>query len=382
MEKTYCMNNLIFLNHTLLFNFDHTLRESPLFSDYMSIYRSLPRPPGIEYFLPRNSNIDLHGPWKLDPTSYPIPAMPGSTITFESAADEFGSTVCHKLDQDRQVYLMWSGGIDSTVIAVCILKHINPSQYRNFHVVLSESSKRENPIFYHKFLKQFDQIDISTFDPALIDLSNSTILDGEGGDQIYGSSNANKFFSQHPDKIMLPWRENLDFLHTCWHNPNVPNFWEYFLDIMETTIKQNTAPVETLYDFFWWVNFNFKLDSTLFRHTLRLSDNISDENFEYFSKIVMHRFYADNKIQQWSMTAGAADKINTARKTVKWAGRKYIYNFDHNEFYFREKRKEFSKEAAATTGARYFAIDKNYQRYSFWDRKTRQHIGSVFQKNT
>ena len=46
----------------------------------------------------------------------------------------------------------------------------------------------------------------------------------------------------------------------------------------------------------------------------------------------------------------------------------------------REKRKEFSKEAASTTGTRYFAIDKNYQRYSFWDRETRQNIGNVFNK--
>jgi hypothetical protein len=376
------MNNLIFLNHTLLFNLDYTLRDSTLFPEYLSIYQSLPKPPGIEYFISRNIDIDLHGPWQLEPTSYPVPSMPARPVTFESAADNFGLTVCQDLECGKQVYLMWSGGIDSTVVAVSILKYIKPSHRCNLHVVLSDFSKHENPIFYHKFLKQFNQIDIGNFDPANINLANSIILDGEGGDQIFGSSSANRFFSQYPEKIMLPWRQNLDSIRSYWHNPDVPGFWEHFLGLVQFTIDQNTVPVETCFDFFWWANFNFKLDATLIRHTLRLSDNVDDSNFKYFAQTVMRRFYTHEGIQQWSMSAGATDKINTAKKTVKWAGRKYIYEFDHNEYYFREKRKEFSKEAASTLGSRYFAIDKNYQRYSFWNRETRQHIGSVFQKNT
>lgn len=375
------MNNLIFLNHCLLFDTDHTLRRYPKFADYFSIYSSFPSPPGIEYFLPRNVTIDLNGPWALEPTSCPIPTLPTTAITFEEGADEFGLGVCQDLDAGKQVYLMWSGGIDSTVIAASILKYIKPLHQCNFHVVLSDFSKHENPIFYHKFLKHFDQIDISVFDPANIDLSNSVVLDGEGGDQIFGSSSANKFFSQFPEKIMLPWRDHLDLLYNFWNNPDIPTFWEHLLNIMQITIDENTAPVETLYDFFWWLNFNFKLDATLSRHTLRLSNNVTDDNFEYFAKTVMRRFYASKKIQQWSMSAGAPGKINTARKTVKWAGRKYIYEFDHNEYYFREKRKEFSSQAISTLGSRYFAIDKNYQRYSFWERTTRQEIAKVFPDN-
>jgi len=381
-EKNYCMNNLIFLNHILLFKLDHTLQQSTLFPTYLSVYQSLPKPPGIEYFLPRNMIIDLNGPWKLEPTTYPVPVMPTTPISFEEAADNFGLTVCQDLDQGKKVYLMWSGGIDSTAVAVSVLKYIKPAQYSNLHLVLSDFSQRENPIFYHKFLRQFKQIDISTFDPANIDMNNSIVLDGEGGDQIFGSSAANRIFSQFPEKIMLPWRKNLDFLRNCWHNPEVPEFWYHLLDLMQESIDQSTAPVETLYDFFWWLNFNFKLDSTLFRHTVRLSDNVSDNDFKYFAQTVMRRFYASEKIQQWSMGASASDKINTAKKTVKWAGRKYIYEFDKNEYYFREKRKEFSKEASSTMGTKYFAIDKNYQRYSFWDRETRQHIGNVFDKHT
>jgi hypothetical protein len=242
------MNNLIFLNHSLLFNFDHSLRTSPLFTEYLAIYQFFPDPPGIEYFNPRNMIVDLNGPWKLDPTATPLPALPSTPITFDEAADDFGSKSCQELDQGRQVYLMWSGGIDSTAVAVSILKHIKPSQYSNLHVVLSDFSQRENPIFYHKFLSQFDQIELSNFDPARIDLSNSLILDGEGGDQAYGSSAANKIFSLHPEKILLPWRKNLDFLHNYWYKDSMPEFWDWLLELMNKTIDHGPALVETCFD--------------------------------------------------------------------------------------------------------------------------------------
>lgn len=375
------MNNLIFLNHRLLFDFDHKIKNSSLYTDYLSIYRFFPNPPGVEYFNPRNMTVDFNGPWRLEPTATPLPTLPATPISFDEAADDFGSKICRELEQGRQVYMMWSGGIDSTAVAVSVLKHIKPAEHNNFHVVLTDSSKHENPMFYHKFLSQFDQIDVVDFDPARIDLYNSVILDGEGGDQAYGSSAANKIFSLHPEKILLPWRQNLDFLRDYWYKDSMPEFWDWLLELMNKTIDHGPISVETCFDFFWWLNFNCKLDSTLFRHTLRLSENIADQDFEYFSKTVMRRLYACDKIQQWSMTAGAQNKIGQARKTVKWAGRKYIYDFDHNEYYFREKRKEFSTAVTATLSTRYFAIDNQYRRYSLYDRETRQKIGRIFQLN-
>ncbi len=378
------MNNFIFLNHASLFRFDHRIENNTLFADYLGIYKFFPRPPlhgVIEYFNPRNMLVDLHGPWALSPTVHAVPNLPATPITFEEAADEFGSKVCNELDLGKQVYLMWSGGIDSTAVAVSVLKHIKPVHHSNFHVVLSNVGIHENPMFYHQFLKKFDTISVANFDPSTIDLYNSIILDGEGGDQIFGSSAANMIFSLYPEKILLPWRKNLDFLHNCWYKDSMPEFWDWLLELMNKTIDHGPAPVETCFDFFWWLNFNCKLDSTLFRAVSRLSENIADQDFEHFAKTVMRRLYASDKIQQWSMTAGAENKINQAKKTVKWAGRKYIYDFDHNEYYFREKRKEWSSETYPLLSNKYFAVDKNFKRYSLWDRSTRQQLGKIFNIN-
>jgi hypothetical protein len=150
---------------------------------------------------------------------------------------------------------------------------------------------------------------------------------------------------------------------------------------MTTTINQGTVPVETLFDFYWWLNFNFKFDSVMFRNTLKVGENIPDRDFEYFATQVYRRMFATEKMQQWSMSAGAEEKIYRAGKTVKWAGRKYIYEFDRNEYYFREKRKEFSSEVIADPVSNYLAIDSEYRRYSMSDRAVRQNIREKFYPN-
>jgi asparagine synthetase B (glutamine-hydrolysing) len=372
------MNNLRFLNHPILLSLDPNIVRSTLYPEYMSIYQFFPNPPGVEFFNSRNIYIDLKAPWDLEPSEYHMPALPADTVTFADAADSFGSEISAEMSAGKQVYMMWSGGIDSTSIAVSILQNIKTEQHQNLHIVLSELSKTENPMFYHNHLRQFNQIALHEFEPGTLDLTNSIILDGEGGDQIFGSSAANKLFSLHPDKIMLPWRDNIDFLHQYWYKDTVPGFWDFFMEIMQTTINAGTAPVDTLYDFYWWLNFNFKFDSVMFRHTLRLSENVADDQFEYFAKNVLRRMFAYDKIQQWSMTCGADDKIHTAKKTIKWAARKYIYEFDQNEYYFREKRKEFSTATIADTSAKYIAVDKNYKRYTIADRQVRQELRKKF----
>ena len=120
----------------------------------------------------------------------------------------------------------------------------------------------------------------------------------------------------------------------------------------------------------------------MYRHTLRLSETIPDNQFEYFANTTIQRLYASKKMQQWSMTCSAEDKIRSGRKTIKWAARRYIYNFDGNEYYFREKRKEFSSSTIADATAKYIAVDKDYKRYTIAERSVRQQLRKTFYPDT
>lgn len=375
------MNNLIFINHQLLFCYDKAIANNTHYKEYFSIYNRFPFPPGIEYIMPRNmqfNDLGIKSPWHFKPSSFPIPAMPGESISFSDAADSFGEHISKQIDCGKQIYLLWSGGIDSTCVVVSVLRNIRPDQRNSIHIVSSEKSKLENPVFYYKFLDKFNQLEFGEFDPANIDISNSLLLDGEGGDQIFGSSAANRVFSIHPELIMLPWRDNIKFLKQQWQSPTDSEFWDRFFAMMLLTIDKGTAPVETLYDFYWWLNFNFKIDSSMFRSGMYLANNIADDKFEDFFKNSICRFYTWDKIQQWSMSAGAFDKIGHARKMTKYAGRRYIYEFDKNEYYFREKRKEFSLPLRHEALALNIAVDQNFKRYSIGNRAVRQSLRNTF----
>lgn len=373
------MHNIRFINHALLFCYDKTIIKNEEYREYFSLYERFPTPPGIEYILPRNvehSALGIQGPWNFDLTSFPIPEL--ANISFSDAADSFGEHVSKQINAGKQVYILWSGGIDSTCVLVSVLRNTTPAQHTNIHIVLNENSILENTVLYNKFLKDFDQIAFSKFDPGTLDIENSLILDGEGGDQLFGSSAANKVFSKYPEKIQLPWRDNVDFLRQQWQDPQNDKFWDMFYNIMTFTINKGTAPVETLYDFYWWLNFNFKIDASMYRSAMYLSATVPDDKFEYFFKNTICRFYTWPQIQQWSMTAGAYDKIGHARKMVKHAGRRYIYEFDKNEFYYREKRKEFSLRLTTDALAPFIAVDSSYNRYHIGSRQFRKELRNTF----
>jgi hypothetical protein len=77
------------------------------------------------------------------------------------------------------------------------------------------------------------------------------------------------------------------------------------------------------------------------------------------------------------MSAGSSEKIEGGKLT-KLPARRYIYDFDHNEYYFREKRKELS---TPMFNRKYFAMDKDYNRYSLDDRVVRQQVRQMMYPN-
>jgi hypothetical protein len=360
--------------------YDGSIIQNKEYQDYFSLYERFPTPPGLEYLAPRNCSFDSFGitsPWQYTDSSFPVPDNL-NPISFSDAADSFGEHISQQIDQGKTIYLLWSGGIDSTCIAVSLLRNLKREQYSQVVLVSSQASRIENPWLYHKFLKDFGQLEFKDFKPSQLDITKSLILDGEGGDQIFGGGPTNKTFSKYPEKILLPWRDNIDFLHSMWNVESNPRFWDLFYNMMTTSIDAG-APVETLYEFYWWLNFNFKLDGSMYRSALYMA--IGVEDFEYFFKNTICRFYTWPQIQQWSMTARPADKIGTAGKTIKSAGKQYIYDFDHNEYYYREKRKEFSLRLTLDALALDIAVDEQYNRYNIGSRSFRQELKNMFHPN-
>ena len=368
------MNNLVFVNHINLFALDSNLLNSGQFNEYLNLYRGWVKP-GVEYICPRDKPFEFNIPFDCLPTQYPLPDPPFNNLNFDSIFDQLGETIVKKLNGGKEIYLLWSGGIDSTIIATSILKNLGPQIPENLYLVLNQESIDENPVFFYKFLQPFNVIQYSDFCNLNLDTNNSLVLTGEGGDQIFGHSVGNRILSQDPDLAASPWRNNVNALKHFFDNPNVPGFWDLFYSIMNSSITTAQARIETVYDFTWWLNYNFKFDSVMYRTPLTLFPKLdAQQRAEYYGKVVWNVF-AELPVQQWSISAGSEEKIGKTKKSFKYAGKRYIYNFDRNEHYFREKRKEWSLPASLSP---IIALDKNFQTYSYSNRWVRKTIHQIF----
>jgi len=368
------MNDLVFVNHINLFGLDPNILRSNQFNEYLTLYRGWVKP-GVEYICPRDRPFEFDLPFDCLPTQYPLPDFPCNKLNFDDIFDQFGEKIVTKLNSDCKVYLLWSGGIDSTIIATSILKNLGARTFENLYIVLNQESIDENPVFFYRFLQDKNIIQYNEFCKLNLDTDNSLVLTGEGGDQIFGHSIGNKILSQDPVLAASPWRSNIDTLKKFFDSYSTPGFWDLFYDIMRCSIAKSHARIETVYDFAWWLNYNFKFDSVMYRTPLILfPELVASQRADYYNKVILNAF-AELPIQQWSISAGSEEKIGKTKKSFKYAGKYYIYEFDRNEHYFKEKRKEWSLPAAPSP---VIALDKNFQIYSFSNRSTRQTIQKIF----
>lgn len=370
------MNNLVFVNHINLFHLDKWLMETNKYKEYITLYKGWVAP-GVEYICPRDKPFDFVTPFDCLSTQYPLPSYPDKDLNFDHVFDQIGSQIIQILDSGKTVYLLWSGGIDSTIVATSILKNIGSKKFNNLYLVLNQESIDENPFFYYKFLQAFNKINYDDFCNLDLDTGDSLVLTGEGGDQIFGHSIGNRILSQDPAMAASPWQNNVETLKKFFYNVTVPEFWDLFLDIMTNSISRANAKIETVYDFTWWLNYNFKFDSVMFRTPLIIFPNLNSTKVADYYKKVVWNVFAEPAVQQWSISAGSEQKIGSTRKSFKYAGKRYIYDFDRNQYYFKEKRKEWS--LPASPGA-VIALDANYKTYSFADRSIRQAVHQIFYK--
>jgi hypothetical protein len=255
-------------------------------------------------------------------------------------------------DTNRNIIVMWSGGIDSTFVLTAILKNISEADQELITVLLTTHSISDNPDFYFKFLSQNKKIRIISAANFTIDndlLDKNIILHGDPGDGIFGpSSGMYKFFSQNQTHLE-PWRKHLKTIAQQFE-PTIekdmfvqPGIGVWFTNIITQTLEESgyADRVSTVADWYWWSYFNFKWAGVC---TYPLHNGIRGKMHKGITED-NHKFYADNiffhtpEFQHWSYS-NLKELIGVdVFKTHKLEAREYIYEFDKNFQYFSRKRK-------------------------------------------
>lgn len=244
---------------------------------------------------------------------YPLPAFePDFSASMDELCDRRATEICARAKRERrQIWLLWSGGIDSTAAAVALLKALPIVKWKSLEILYTRSSQVEYPKLFKwlhwrttlRFLENGINDLFSIHDSSLAMDKQPLIVTGEFGDQLFGSMVAECFYEKKENGEHLygkqnePWRE---FVNTLFTNPNiipsssVPAMVRY----LEPQVACSPVPIVNAYDFLWWLNFSMKWQHVGLRIPLLVQETTQAKLLIRMERTV--HFFESDYFQQWS----------------------------------------------------------------------------------
>jgi hypothetical protein len=293
---------------------------------------------------------------------FPVPHMRPMHKTFEELCDERALELLKRSDTlGANINVLWSGGIDSTLVLVSLLKNASIEQKEKIVVLMSEDSIRENRNFYEDHVRAKLKRDTASVLPHILG-GRDMLVSGEHSDQLFGSDAMGSLISQFgTDTIHKPVDRSVLFSYydSRAKNPDVTNL---YLDLYDRLMKAAPFEIKTFFDYVWWVNFSLKWQ-TVYLRTLTYA---SKRNVQKITPEWVHEryatFYGTEEFQLWSMN-NHDKKIKDTWASYKWLCKKIIYDYTKDADYRDNKLKVGSL-------ARFV---KNQDAYKFVDESFRLH---------
>ena len=304
-------------------------------------------------YVPRDGEWSM--PWKQDLIpGYEMPVYdPTFSKSFAQVSDEQALIIKKRIANGDRFAIMWSGGINSTVIFAALLKNLNLTDLASVVVCASADSIIENPSFWEKYVNgKFQIIDGATHKYDDLIEQGLVPITADEGDCIFGTVLGLTFYNHYDfylDSMSPDVRTNLRNLKHKISSPDVhysvykeliikhlglgipdPNFGRFLYEKYHRNIKTASVPVQTLHDFFWWMIFNVKYLNCSVRGALYYNDRVDWKTA--INTIVNWYNYAD--YHRWSMVNNNnGQKIQTTLASYKTAAKDYIWSFDKNDWY-------------------------------------------------
>ena len=242
---------------------------------------------------------------------------------------------------NKPITVFYSGGVDSTLVLVCLMKYLSPEEYKQrVLVAMSWESIHENPNFYYDYIRPVGNIVNSNDLNNMFD-GSCIMVGGEHNDQLFGSDIIGSIFRITGfDHAHDPYtRESV--CNWLGHNmpPDVANYW---FDLINNHIKtQAPCEVTTNFQFWWWLNFAFKWQNVFFRMMFRVNESQRANINQAFVNDHFHHFYSTVEFQKWAMLNPNL-KIKNDWRSYKWEAKRLIYEFNKDQFYYDNKIKSGS----------------------------------------
>lgn len=240
----------------------------------------------------------------------------------------------------KKLVLMYSGGIDSTAMMVAILRAMPVNQHNQLIVLLNEYSINENPDFYWNYLRGKVSIDSSSNFTSYLGNDNYIFITAEGNDQLFGSAVTHKYVLSEGEEIMgMPCDKEtmMRLIHEAMpttKEENVEKLWEK----LESVAHKAPVPINTVFQWFWWMNFALKYQCVYTRiASFTHSKYRKSLRFEYNYTA----FFTSLEFQCWSLN-NSTKLIGETWDSYKYQCKDFIFDFDKNSVYNEKKVKQGS----------------------------------------
>lgn len=281
----------------------------------------------------RSGTLDLGFAYKvLDPIPY-VDAAAGAKngFSFAQVCDLVAADIVARARvEERKIRVLWSGGIDSTVALIALLKALPTEEHQRIQPLLNMISINEYPLFFRQHILgklPFRQV------PAPITQhfgDRQLIITGEHGDQLFGS-----------DKL-LPLIAN-GLAYEPWEDILPLHLFEKFsgrgkvkklMDYLRPQIAASPVPINSTFELFWWLNYSIKWQQV----TLRLPVFTFREDVKAIHQRT-HHFFRDERFQRWSIL-NHPNRECADLASYKMAAKEYIHAFTGDGVYLATKTKE------------------------------------------
>jgi hypothetical protein len=242
----------------------------------------------------------------------------GTTRQFYSFEEMCERRALHLAQLPGKIYLMWSGGIDSTSVLVSFLKYWPKQDLERLHLLVSRHTFYEFPGFYGLVSDKF-QGRIHSSEECIEDYcTQGYVITGEHGDQIFGSDIALKAVKFFGDQVLSePWPKYIPKLYNKMFGEDIAiKFWPHYVETLDASLYE----IYTVFDWLWWFNFTNKWQQVKYRILL---DQRWEDSLNTFPKIL--HFYDTLDWQRWSMEQ--ENKAPHNLEYYKYAAKKFVVDY-------------------------------------------------------
>jgi hypothetical protein len=240
---------------------------------------------------------------------------------------------------NRKIFLMYSGGIDSTAILTALIRTSTPKQLRdNVIIALSSASVEENSTFFENYIfGKFECVSSHSYTQFLGN-PNFIFITGEANDQLFGSAVTKVVINSFGEKFIHEYPSESN-INKCFGINNTDKNLSYRIyNILQKNIDNASVEIDTVFKYFWWLNFTLKMQSVYFRilaFTLpKYKDTlVCEDNF--------FAFFLTKEFQLWSLN-NSNSLIKDDWSSYKYVCKEFIYTLNKDENYLKYKLKKGS----------------------------------------